>query len=149
MSQLPFPRILLQRGHPIREGTLTSGTSRLLTDTPLLASSSIASCQEPEPTVSTGHWLHLPSGLVRGCSPARDWRRWLNASIGESARMRYQTPGFSSSVTPAATSGLQGQVEQILVIAEQEYPVEDVHLVVCGLLLGKPGYGVACIAGAP
>ena len=45
----------MQRGHPILDGTLTSGTCRLLTCTPRAASRLIASCQEPAPIIWTGH----------------------------------------------------------------------------------------------
>jgi hypothetical protein len=43
--------------------------------------------------------------LAQPKPPARTWRWWLNACSGESALIRYQVPGFLSSVTLAARSG--------------------------------------------
>jgi len=60
---------------------------------PMLASISMASCQEPALTVSAGHRGQYFS-VVQPNPPASAWRMWLNASSGESARTRYQTPGL-------------------------------------------------------
>lgn len=65
-SQLPFPVILMQRGvRASVAGTHTSGTAIFIGDTPAAASSAMACCQEPWPSVRTGQCGHSPRGRPR------------------------------------------------------------------------------------